>query len=143
MTALKREQILQAITATLVGTAQVGSRIYRSRADAFARNEAPALAIEVTQDDPATEPVSFCKIDWTLTVDVVVHTRGLVPDQLAAPIIASLHSKLLADRTLGGLVISIWPGPVSYAKESADQTAGWATCTYLVKYRSNVQDLTS
>jgi hypothetical protein len=56
---IKRESILAAITTALAGTVQVGSRIYRSRTEAFARNEAPALIVEPTDDLAKQEPVSI------------------------------------------------------------------------------------
>jgi hypothetical protein len=143
MTAIKREQILAEIADTLAGTTGVGTRIYRSRQEAFARNEAPCLLIEPQTDTPSEEFVSTCKIDWRMPVSIIVHTRGAIPEQLAGPIIASLHSKLMADRTLGGLVMDIYPGPVEHAREQADATAGWTTCVYVVRYRTSITDLTT
>ena len=141
--ASKREQILAAVAATLAGTTGVSTRIYRSRVEAFARNEAPALVIEAGTDTAAEELVSTCKIDWRLPVLVAVYTRGAVPDQLADPIIISLHAKLMADRTLGGLVMDIWPGTVDPQLEKADQPALWTVCTYNVRYRTSVTSLES
>ena len=143
MTAIKREQIIAAVATALVGTTGVSTRIYRSRAEAFARDEAPAIIIEPAADVPRGEPVSTCKIDWTLTVAIIVYTRGAIPDQLAAPIVGSLHSKLMVDRTLGGLALDVWPGQVLHQKEQADQTAGWTTCDYTVRYRTSITDLTA
>ena len=137
----KREQILAAIATTLEGTADVGTRIYRSRVEAFARNEAPALVIEPGTDSASEELVSTCKIDWRLPVLIAVYTRGPIPDQLADPIIASIHSQLMADRTLGGLAMDIWPGTVDPQMEKADQPALWTVLTYNVRYRSSVTDL--
>ena len=137
----KREQIMAAIATTLEGTTDVGTRIYRSRVEAFARNEAPALVIEPGTDSAAEEQVSTCKIDWRLPVLVAVYTRGAIPDQLADPIIASIHSQLMADRTLGGLAMDIWPGTVDPQMEKADQPALWTVCTYNVRYRTSVTDL--
>ena len=143
MTAIKRESIVAAVTSALAGTTGVSTRIYRSRAEAFARDEAPAIIIEPAADVPRGEPVSTCKIDWTLTIAIIVYTRGAIPDQLAAPIIGSLHGKLMADRTLGGLALDVWPGQVLHQKEQADQTAGWTTCNYTIRYRSSITDLTA
>ncbi len=143
MTAIKREQILEAIKDTLEGTTGVGTRIYRSRTEAFARNEAPCLLIEPEIDTAQEQAVSNCRIDWRLPVSIAVHTRGPIPEQLAAPIIDSLHSLLMADRTLGGLAFDIWPAEVRHEREQADATAGWTTCTYTVRYRTLVHDLTA
>ena len=138
---IKRETILAAITTALAGTVQVDSRIYRSRTEAFARNEAPALIVEPTDDNARQDPVSICWIDWTLGVDVVVHTRGAIPDQLAGPIVEDVHSKLMADRTLGGIAMDIWPSRVQHGRDQADLTAGWTVLSYGVRYRTSITDL--
>lgn len=137
--ASKREQILAAVTTTLAGTANVSTRIYRSRVDAFARSEAPAIVVQPGQDRALT--YSTCKLDWTMDVLVAVYTRGTIPDQLADPIIVSLNSKLMADRTLGGLVMDIVPTVVDPQFDKADQTALWTVCTYQVRYRTDTVDL--
>jgi hypothetical protein len=140
----KREAILAAIRTTLTGTTGVGTRIYRSRVEAFARSEAPALVIEPGTDSAADEQGSTCKINWRLPVLIAVYTRGAIPDQLADPIISSIHSKLMAgDRTLGGLAMDIWPGTVDPQMESADQPALWTVCTFYVRYRTSITDLSA
>lgn len=139
--ASKREQILATITSTLAGTASVGTRIYRSRVDAFARSEAPALVIQPGQDQAQT--YSTCKLDWSFDVVVAVYTRGTIPDQLADSIIVSLNSKLMADRTLGGLAMDIVPTLVDPQFDKADQTALWTVCTYRVRYRTDSANLAS
>lgn len=137
--ASKREQIIAAVTSTLAGTANVGTRIYRSRVDAFARAEAPALVIQPGQDRAQT--YSTCKLDWTLDLIIAVYTRGTIPDQLADPIVVSLNSKLMADRTLGGRAMDIVPTLVDPQFDKADQTALWTVCTYQVRYRTDVENL--
>lgn len=137
----KREQILSAITSSLAGTAGVGSRIYRSRVEAFARDEAPAIVVEPDTDNAQT--YSDCKLDWTLTVLVAIHTRGSIPDQLADPIAIDVHSKLMADRSLGGLVIDIMPGQVSWQRDKADLTSLWMVNPFQIRYRTAASDLTT
>lgn len=138
---LKREQILEAIKDALDGTVQVGGRIYRSRVEPVARNEAPVLIVEPVDESARQEPVSLCWIDWTLNVDVVVYTRGLVPDQQAAPIQVDVHEKIMADRTLGGLAKDVWPVRTQYGREAGEQTPGWTVMSYAVRYRTRVDDL--
>lgn len=137
----KREQILQAITAALAGTTQVGTRIYRSRVDAFARNEAPALVVEGGSERASV--VSNCKLDWTMDLVVAIYTRGITPDQLADPIRVDVHSKLMADRSIGGLAMDIVPTSVDPQLEKADQPALWMVCTYSIRYRTSVTSLDS
>ncbi|MEI6032463.1 MAG: hypothetical protein WCQ20_15065 [Synechococcaceae cyanobacterium ELA739] len=139
----KREQIIAALATTLAGTTGVSTRIYRSRLEAFQRNEAPALVIEPGQDQATIPAVSTRYIDWTLQVMIAVASRGDIPDQAADPTIASIHSKVMADRTLGGLVLDVYPQSVVPNFEKADATAAWTVCTYQVRYRTSVDSIES
>jgi hypothetical protein len=136
----RRETILAAMRTALTGTAQVGTRIYRSRVEPLARNESPAIVIEPISDT-AEQTTSLPKLDWSLTVRVAVIVRGTVPDQLADPIVKDLHSKLMADLTLGGVAIDVQPVSVNFEMVEADQPAGVISCDFLVRYRTSVTDL--
>jgi hypothetical protein len=142
MTYSIREQILAAIATALTNTTQVGTRIYRSRVEAFSRSEAPALVIEPGTDEVLQE-LSICKLDWRLTVTVAVYVRGAIPDQVADPIIADVHAKLMADRTLGGLAMDVIPVSVDPQIEKADQVASWTVITWAVRYRTSVTSITA
>ena len=137
----RREQILSAITAALVGTTGVGSRIYRSRGEAFSRGEPPAISLEPINDTPATN-TSLPTLDWSLTVRFAVIVRGAIPDQLADPVVQSLHSKVMADPSLGGLAMDIIPSSVDWQLIEADQPAGVVLCDYVIRYRTSLTDLT-
>lgn len=137
----RREQILAYAATALAGTTMVGSRIYRSRVDAFSREEAPAIVVEPGMDR-AVE-FSSCKLDWTLELIIAVYTRGQIPDQLADPIIVDVNSRLMADRSMGGLAIDILPAMVDPQRDKADLTSLWTVLTYKVRYRTDQQDLTA
>lgn len=139
--ATKREDILAAIRTALTGTTGVGTRIYRSRVEAVARAESPALIIEPLTDTP-TQNTSLPTLDWTLRVRISVVVRGTTPDNLADPVIQSMHSKLMADLTLGGEAIDIQPAQTTFNFFEADQPAGVIFCEYEVMYRTRVADLT-
>lgn len=138
--ATRREQILAAIRTALTGTTGVSTRIYRSRVEPMARAESPAIIVEPVSDR-AEQNTSLPTLDWFLTVRVVVIVRGNVPDQLADPIIESLHSKLMADLTLGGLSIDIQPQETTFNLVEGDQPAGVITNDFLVRYRTTVSNL--
>ncbi len=137
---MKREQVLAAITTALAGTVGVGTRIYRSRVEPLARQESPAIVVEPVSDT-AEQNTSLPTLDWSLTVRIAVIVRGMVPDQLADPIVASAHSKIMADLTLGGVAIDVQPQSVSFDLVEADQPAGVIALDYLVRYRSSVTNL--
>ena len=137
----KRESILAAVKTALTGTAGVGTRIYRSRVDPLSRGESPAIIIEPVSDTPE-QNTSLPTLDWTLRIRVVVIERSDVPDQAADDTIEDMHSKLMADLTLGGLSIDIQPAQTSFQLLEADQPAGVIFCEYEIRYRSQVADLT-
>lgn len=136
----KREQILAAIRTTLTNTVGVGTRIYRSRVEPLARQESPAIIVEPIKDTCA-QNTSLPTLDWSLIVRVAVIIRANVPDQAADPTVESLHSKLMADLTLGGLAIDIQPLQVEFQAVEADVPAGVVICDYRVQYRTSVTNL--
>jgi hypothetical protein len=136
----KRENILAAIETVLAGTAGVGTRIYRSRAEPMSRGESPAIIIEPISDTPV-QNTSLPTLDWTLRVRIVVIERATVPDQAADDTIESLHSKVMSDLTLGGYAIDVQPAQTSYQLIEADQPAGVISCEFEIRYRTQVADL--
>jgi len=136
-----REQILAHIaTETLPGTVQVGQRIYRSRAQAYSRDEAPAITISPGEDNPVNAPrtigASLGRLDSLLPVLIEIYVRGDVPDQLADPIGVDVHARMMADRTLGGLAHDVQPDGWRPQYEQADATAGWIGHKFLIRYRT-------
>lgn len=138
----KRERILSAVRTALTGTAQVGGRIYRTRVEPISREESPAIVVEPISDS-ATQNTSLPTLDWSMIVRVTVIVRGAPPDQLADPIIESLHSRVMADLTLGGYAIDVQPTSVTFIFTEADGAAGEIQCDYRVLYRTSVTNLAS
>jgi hypothetical protein len=137
----KREQILAAVDTLLAATAGATGRVYRSRQEAFSRAESPSVVIEPGPSTSSPEPVSTCKIDTVFTLVVAVIARGTVPDQVADPVVKSVHSLLMADRSLGGLVMDIWPMSRTPEFERAESAAVVEVLTYRVQYRTSIEDL--
>lgn len=131
----RRETILTAVRTALTGTTGVSARIYRSRVEPMARAESPAIVIEPV-NDTAEQNTSLPTLDWSLTVRVSVIVRGVVPDQQADPIVEDMHSRLMADLTLGGVAMDIRPQSVNFELVEADQPAGVISCDYLIRYRT-------
>jgi len=140
--ATKREQILAQIATTLADTSGVSGRVYRSRVTAVARAETPMIIIEPVTDT-TQQLTSLPKLDWTMRVRVVVVVRSGTPDTDADAVIESMHSKLMADLTLGGYAIDVQPVLTTFEFLDADQPAGVFANEYDVKYRTAVADLTT
>lgn len=140
MTLSRRELILQALVASVASLPDV-TGIYRSRVEAFSRDEAPALVIEAGQAVPTI--YATCKLNWEMDVLVSSYARGPVPDTAADAVLTAAHALLMADRTVGGLAIDLVPGVVTTDLERADLASCWLTAVYRVSYRTAVDDLTS
>jgi hypothetical protein len=138
----KRETILAAVRTALTGTTGVSTRIYRSRVEPVSRAESPALVVEPLSDT-AAQNTALPTLDWSMIVRITVIVRGAVPDQLADPIIESLHGKVMADLTLGGYAIDVEPIGVTFNFTEADGAAGEIQCDYRVMYRTSVTNLVS
>ena len=138
----KRERVLAAIRTALTGTTGVSTRIYRTRVEPISRAESPAIVIEPISDS-ASQNTALPTLDWSMIVRITVIVRGTTPDQVADPIIESLHSKVMADLTLGGYAIDVQPTNVTFVFTEADGAAGEIQCDYRVLYRTSVTNLAS
>jgi hypothetical protein len=133
-----REQILSSLATTLASTSGVVA-VYRSRAAAVARAEAPVL---IVQPGPGrAQRHSTCKLHHTMDVEVIVHTRGEIPDVLVDPIIVSAHALIMADTTIGGLATDITPTNDNPQIDPADLSSMWWVHTYEVQFRTSESDL--
>tara|TARA_Y100000052_G_C2914593_1_gene64555 strand:+ start:233 stop:661 length:429 start_codon:yes stop_codon:yes gene_type:complete len=141
--ATKRERILAAITTSLANTTGVGTRIYRSRAEALTRSETPALIIEPISDTPEDTQAFNNKVNWELKIRVSVVVRGSIPDQVADPTVESLHTKVLTDPSVGGLALDVRPSTTSFEILEADQPAGVISCEFDISYRTAYNSLTT
>tara|TARA_R100001163_G_scaffold29522_1_gene23506 strand:+ start:507 stop:935 length:429 start_codon:yes stop_codon:yes gene_type:complete len=141
--ATKRERILAAITTSLANTTGVGTRIYRSRAEALTRSETPALIIEPISDTPEDTQAFNNKVNWEFKIRVSVVVRGSIPDQVADPTVESLHTKVLTDPSVGGLATDVRPSTTSFEILEADQPAGVISCEFDISYRTSYNSLTT
>jgi|TARA_R100000084_G_C4547106_1_gene98306 hypothetical protein len=137
----KRENILAAIRTALTSTTGVGTRIFRTRVDPIARAESPAIIIQPIRD-VCVQATSLPKLDWTMTVRITVIERADIPDQAADDTIESLHSKIMADLTLGGYAHDVVPVRTEFEFIEADKPSGLISCEYEIRYRTDVDDLT-
>ena len=136
----KRETILNAVVTALAGTSNVSTRIYRSRVTAVTRDETPALLITWDSDTPV-QTTSLATLDWSLDITISIISRGDIPDKVADPVIESVHSKIMADLTLGGYATDIIPALTSNEAVDSDQPAGIVNLNYQIKYRTSNTNL--
>ena len=136
----KREAILQAVGAALAGSQGVDGRVFRSRADAIAREHTPCIVFEWTNED-AVSP-GFVMAERQLTIFVSAFVRGEAPDGIADPIIQDVHARMMTNAALRALVVDVVLGNAAFEYESADKTAGKITHEYVVTFRHSYEDIT-
>jgi hypothetical protein len=142
MTASITEQILTALQAAITNqTAIVGGRVYRDRAEAFIRDECPAILIEPDTETPTGE--TTCRTDYDLLVRIVILTRGGAVSVIADPIRVSVHEVLFANPTIDGLASSIRAAGVQWEPEKGDDSPGLCVLSYKIGFRTLSADLTA
>lgn len=139
MTLSKSERILAAIEAALTPTAGISGQVFRDRWEAVARNEMPAIVIEPQSEDDDVLTTTET-LTTTLRVNVDVLISGAPLSTLADPVRVSAHALLLADATLRGLIISIYPTGRQWDAVSGE--IGVLRCSYAVRYRTSLGSLT-
>ncbi len=142
------EQILQHLTGInpgggILGAAYgVSGRVYRDRAEAFARGELPALLVLSGPDNPDPGH-STCSIKWTLTLHVLILISGGAVSRLADPIRCDIYRIMMADQSLGGLATAVRPIPTQWQPEKGNEGPGLVDMGFQVEYRTKEEDLTS
>ena len=139
MTLSRSETILAAIEAALAPTAGIGGRVFRDRWEAVARNEMPCIVLQPRSE--SDEVISNCKIntDLDFTVDVLI--SGAPLSTLADPVRVDAHSRLMAETFAGLSVIHCYPQGRVWDPESGE--IGVLRCSYTLRYRTQLSDLTS
>jgi len=138
MTLSKAERILAAIVTAITPTTGISSRVFRDRWEAVARSEMPCVVVVPLGEEPGIVSIPFT--DYVLTVAVDILVSGSPLSALADPIRVNLHSRLMADRTLGGLTHSVDPGPSEWKGEPGE--IGILSLSYRIPFRTLTADLT-
>jgi hypothetical protein len=130
-----RERILRAVVATIQGLPGVqAANIGRTRVDPFNSNRLPGVTIEPGPEQIDATNLAF--IDHKLSVIVKVVVCGDVPDSIADPIIESLEQKMMADQTLGGLAIQVFPKGITPEFIEGDRPIGEFSYEFEINYRT-------
>lgn len=133
----RSEQVAAAVVAILGNVPSIGSRVFRERFEAVARNEMPAIVVAPAAETPTINAIPRTDHSLQLQIDILINGRPLAV--LADPIRCSVHQLLMADRSLGGIASNIEQGPTNWDGESGE--IGVVRCSYLVRFRTLTTDL--
>ena len=134
-----RENILARIKTNLDTIS--GVSVYRVRTTPLARGEVPAIVLEPVSDSPSED--SFVKTMWTFQVKCSVFVRNDAPGNTADAFVEEVHSKIMADPTCNGNALDIDAGNTDFSFFDADVPLGVVEMNFLVKYRTDREDLTA
>lgn len=133
------EQVVTSMVAALVNQTPAQDRVFRSRAFALTHEEAPSIVIKPGSESCAAFGDS---VDSNaLLIAVSVYTRGDPADQLADPVVCATHNRLMRSRDLKNLITAIRRKDRDWDEAEADDTAGWVTLQYEVRYLCAADDL--
>lgn len=95
-----RETLLASVATLLTNTTPAGTNVFRSRVLALIRNVRPAIVVKPSSESVENETRPLAARN--LSIEIEIHVRGDVPDQLADATAVAAHAVLMADRTLAG-----------------------------------------
>jgi hypothetical protein len=139
MTLSKAERILAAIVTAITPTAGISSRVFRDRWEAVARSEMPCIVIEPLSESDEVPDVGPVSTDLVVSIDVLI--SGAPLSTLADPIRVDAHARLMAASFTGLGVIHIYPQARDWKAEPGE--IGILSCSYAVRYRTLLSDLTA
>ena len=143
MTLSRSEQILAGIKGILDAglTGDAAATVYRDRAEAIARGEMPAVAVDWdTQSDDVT---SHATLTTTMPLEVDILISGTPLTLLADPIWVRAHQLLMAEATgVPSLPGVIGITPIGRQAEKVSGEIGVLRCLYAVQYGTFQLDVT-
>lgn len=137
-----RESVLLSIVSVLTSANVAGGRIFRSRSNAMAANELPAIVLRAGNESVDNSNRTYSIRNFDVELEIVV--RGEPADQLADPIVAAASAAILADQSLGNTIYRIVESSIG-APELADGngTTGLVRVTYTATYATRLNDNTT
>jgi hypothetical protein len=142
VTVSRSEAILAGAKAILDAglTGAAAATVYRDRAEAVARNEMPAVALDWdTQSDAETTQVT---LTTTMRLEVDILISGTPLTLLADPIWTKAHELLMAPAGVPSLPGVVGITPTGRQAERASGEVGIFRCSYDVRYQSFQLDVT-
>lgn len=142
----RAESIAARAEAVLLGATNAGALVFRDRADAFSREESPAILIELVDEDSTPLGGGRPGVGADQDVDVlrlavIVCVRGGNWQSVADAVRVQAHALLVSDATLRAQLASLRRDRCEWKAASADQPFGYAAQIYAAKYATRAHAL--
>ena len=137
-----RESIILAVIAKLTDAGVASGRVFRSRSNALAANELPAIVLRAGAESVDTSSRTIAVRNFDVELEIAV--RGEPADQMADQVIAAASAAILADQSLGNTIYRIVESSIG-APELADGngTTAMVRVTYTATYATRINDNTT
>lgn len=129
-----------AIVAALSAGTPVASQIARVRLRPLAAGQAQAVVVRPLQSEAAVSSLSpDLPVSWTSAISVECYARtsaATTPDVAVDSLVEAVYARLLADPTLGGVVISLQPHSMSWDFDADGEQTACATLVFQALQRT-------
>lgn len=123
-----------AIVAALSSGTPVATQIARVRLRPLAATQAQAVVVRPLQSEAGVPSISpDLPVSWTSAISVECYARtsaATTPDLAVDSLVEAVYARLMADTTLGGVVLSLAPQSISWDFDADGEQTACATLVF-------------
>ena len=123
-----------AIVAALSASTPVASQIARVRLRPLAATQGQAVVVRPLQSEASVSSLSpDLPVSWTSAISVECYARtsaATTPDVAVDSLVEAVYARLMADPTLGGVVLSLQPQSMSWDFDADGEQTACATLVF-------------
>jgi hypothetical protein len=130
-----------AVVASLSGAPAVAPQVARVRLRPLGANATTAVIVRPINLEPGPEEVYPYSqpVSWTSAISVECYARSSVatpPDVAVDSLVESVHGRLMADNTLGGVLLGLRLQGITWDFDADGEQTTCAALTYTARHRA-------
>lgn len=143
MAASKHLAIRAAVAALFAAApALAGGHIFQNREYTLPIGVDSQIHVNRVESDPDNALMASGRLDWLTTIEVVIKTRQAATSATEAETVADAiwtdaYARLMADQSLGGLVMQLTQGLVVFEQDTVDTDVAVITWRFTVLHRTD------
>lgn len=137
--------IVSAMVTQLQAAPAVSAQVHRARLRPMAKEWPDAIVVRPLQTELMPADGQNVVGIWTTSVAVECYARALAsvsPDVAVDSILQAVITRLLANRSLGGLVGDVIPSAITYDFDVDGETTACATITFSIRHATAANSIT-